>query len=190
MRTTPALAPGSASRDGAAQHAHRLARVAWTPKGDLEYREWVAAGHRLGAIGRGSQWWIGDWIRYGTDKWGEKYSEAARITGYDPHTLRNMAYVASRFDLSLRRDNLTWSHHVLLVSLARDEQHHWLDRAGEERMSVADLRIELRNAGDRHKRADRDTANSSHEPGAPAKIACPNCGYIVALPLAENPPSP
>jgi hypothetical protein len=166
--------------------AHSLARVAWTPKSDLDYRGWVAAGHRLGAIGRGSQWWIGDWIRYGASRWGEKYAEAARITGYDPHTLRNMAYVASRFDLSLRRDNLTWSHHALLVSLDHREQNYWLDRAGHDRLSVADLRCELRATHGSHKRADRTPSSHSHGLVAPVRITCPNCGHVVPFPCQDT----
>ena len=37
--------------------------------------------------------------------------EASRITGLDAKTLRNIAYVAARFDLSRRRDKLTWTLH-------------------------------------------------------------------------------
>ena len=51
-------------------------------------------------MSRVSSWWVGDWLQYGTSKWGEKYSEAARITGYDVKTLRNIVYVAKRFSLS------------------------------------------------------------------------------------------
>jgi hypothetical protein len=118
--------------------------VAWHPQQQLDQHQWAAAGQRLGAIGRCSQWWIGDWIRYGTARWGERYAQAARITGYDVASLRNMAWVASQYDdLSLRSDKLTWSHHVLLAPLDASERTVWLHRAAKERLSVADLRIEL-----------------------------------------------
>jgi hypothetical protein len=103
-----------------------ISKVAWIPQGGLGQAEWLATGRRLGAIGRCSQWWIGDWIRYGTSRWGEKYAEAARVTGYDVASLRNMAWVASQFELSLRSDKLTWSHHVLLAPLETDEKKRWL----------------------------------------------------------------
>jgi hypothetical protein len=155
-----------------------LSKVAWMPKGELEQGEWIAAGRRLGAIGRCSQWWIGDWIRYGNSKWGEKYAEAARITGYDVASLRNMAWVASRFDLSLRSDTLTWSHHVLLAPLEPDEQRHWLERANEDRLSVADLRIELRSRQENGVPADPETAvaGGSDEAGV---TVCPQCGHEI-----------
>jgi hypothetical protein len=155
-----------------------MSKVAWIPRGELAHGEWMAAGRRLGAIGRCSQWWVGDWIRYGTSKWGEKYAEAARVTGYDVASLRNMAWVASRFDLSLRSDKLTWSHHVLLAPLESEEQKHWIARAAEEKLSVADLRIELRAL-------DRAEAAAEEEPAertAQGVVVCPNCGHDVPLP--------
>jgi hypothetical protein len=172
------LAPGE--HDG---RPRAISKVAWVPQSELGQTEWLATGRRLGAIGRCSQWWIGDWIRYGTTRWGEKYAEAARVTGYDVASLRNMAWVASQFDLSLRSDKLTWSHHVLLAPLDTDQQVYWLDRALEERLSVADLRLELRaNRGSESKAAgSSDSADSTDR--VAAKV-CPHCGH--ALPKSTD----
>lgn len=153
-----------------------VSKVAWVPRRDLGQAEWLATGRRLGAIGRCSQWWIGDWIRYGAARWGEKYAEAARITGYDVASLRNMAWVASQFDLSLRSDKLTWSHHVLLAPLDSDAKRYWLDRAEEERLSVADLRVELRGHERKRTAAERAAGRESAEPADHA-VVCPNCGH-------------
>lgn len=153
-----------------------LSKIAWAPEGDLDHSDWLAAGRRLGAIGRCSQWWIGDWIRYGTGRWGEKYAEAARITGYDVASLRNMAWVASRFDLSLRNEKLTWSHHVLLAPLEPEEQRRWLHRASEKRLSVADLRLELRAL---RKGEAMKSSGDAVAPGAGRNdlTVCPHCGH-------------
>jgi hypothetical protein len=162
--------------EAVSQRAVGVSKVAWIPPGGLGHLEWLATGRRLGAIGRCSQWWIGDWIRYGTAKWGEKYAEAARVTGYDVASLRNMAWVASRFDQSLRCDRLTWSHHVLLAPLEQEEQIFWLARAVDERLSVADLRQELRSLrkpAAKSLAAEDDQADPS-ENGA--KSVCPHCG--------------
>lgn len=166
----------------AGQKASRgaLSKIAWAPQRDLDHSDWLATGRRLGAIGRCSQWWIGDWVRYGTAKWGEKYAEAARVTGYDIASLRNMAWVASRFDLSLRNDRLTWSHHVLLAPLEPDEQLKWLRRASEERWSVADLRLELRALRQGDDKPSRGTDAAAGDRGDVA--VCPHCGH--ALPSA------
>jgi hypothetical protein len=152
--------------------ARRL--VAWIAPPQLERAGWIKTGRRLGAIGRCSQWWVGDWVLFGNGRWGEKYAEAARITGYDAHSLRNMAYVASRFELSRRRDNLSWSHHALLAPLTPAEQHYWLDRATAERLSVADLRLELQSA--RRSMAASDTRSQHTRSSVPLVATCPGCG--------------
>lgn len=174
----------SASSRAAKQPSRRrrapgaVSKVAWIPQADLGQNEWLSTGRRLGAIGRCSQWWIGDWVRYGASRWGERYAEAARVTGYDVASLRNMAWVASRFDLSLRSDKLTWSHHVLLAPLEVEQQSYWLDRAEQERLSVADLRVELR-AHERGLAAGEPTPEESSEAGV-----CPTCGH--KLPAGED----
>ncbi len=161
-------------REAGRRAASAISKVAWIPQADLGHAEWLATGRRLGAIGRCSQWWIGDWIRYGTGRWGEKYAEAARVTGYDVASLRNMAWVASQFDLSLRSDKLTWSHHVLLAPLDSEEQQHWLKRADEERLSVADLRLELRRGNGARKPVK---APAIEGVGVEEAAVCPNCGH-------------
>lgn len=168
--------PPSSRRRSAPSRAERATEpgrsvVAWAPREDLGQAEWRSAGRRLGAIGRCSQWWIGDWIRYGAARWGERYAEAARVTGYDVASLRNMAWVASQFDLSLRSDKLSWSHHVLLAPLEPGEQRRWLARAARERLSVADLRLELRAAGTGETKTESDPA------GRDRVGVCPHCGH-------------
>jgi hypothetical protein len=168
---TPAteLEPSSAER----RPVSGISKVAWVPASDLGQAEWLSAGRRLGAIGRCSQWWIGDWIRYGTARWGEKYVEAARVTGYDVASLRNMAWVAAQFDLSLRSDKLSWSHHVLLAPLSAEEQRHWIEKAADERLSVADLRLELRATG---RGSRREKAAAAEDKGRGEDV-CPHCGH-------------
>ena len=154
-----------------------VSTIAWIPQHDLVHADWLSAGRRLGAIGRCSQWWIGDWIRYGTSRWGEKYAEAARVTGYDVASLRNMAWVASRFDVSLRNDKLTWSHHVLLAPLDAGAQREWLERASRERLSVADLRLELRalrESGGKGSPARPEPVQDSAD-----AVVCPHCGHAL-----------
>jgi hypothetical protein len=151
-----------------------ISKVAWIPQEDLGQAEWLSTGRRLGTIGRCSQWWIGDWIRYGNARWGEKYAEAARVTGYDVASLRNMAWVAAQFDLSLRSDKLSWSHHVLLAPLDLAEQRRWIERAEGERLSVADLRLELRANGHGREGGKAALEEESQEQGAGV---CPHCGH-------------
>ena len=169
-QATPRLERGNEAQRPAAG----ITKVAWVPPADLGQAEWLSTGRRLGAIGRCSQWWIGDWIRYGATRWGEKYTEAARVTGYDVASLRNMAWVAAQFDLSLRSDKLSWSHHVLLAPLERDEQERWIAKAVEQRLSVADLRLELRarSSGGRKEQGSAGGGELGQGEGV-----CPHCGH-------------
>jgi hypothetical protein len=129
-------------------------------------------------MSRVSNWWVGDWLQYGAARWGEKYSEAARITGYDVKTLRNIAYVAKRFDSSRRRDNLTWTHHAEVAALAPEQQDEWLDRALALRLSPGDLRIELRAAQRAVESSSPDEASLEQDGG---EFSCPHCGGAIAL---------
>jgi hypothetical protein len=170
---------GVASGPPIPRSRRRLA-LGWEPPEKLDRAGWLAAGNRLAEFGRVNNWWLGDWIRYGTARWGEKYIEAAKITGLDGKTLRNIAYVASRFDLSRRRDNLTWTHHAEAAALPSDQQEEWLDRAFAQRMSPADLRLELRSARRATARVDgSDTGSADGE--AHVTIVCPTCGNTIPL---------
>jgi len=148
----------------------------------MEHHEWILEGRRIGTMFRGSPWWIGDWLLYGTTRWGERYVEAAKVTGYDAKSLRNMRYVSSRFDLSLRRDNLTWSHHALLAGCDPDQQAYWLDRASADRFSVDDLRLELRSLHRDSKPAAGEEENTSAVPVNANGLVCPHCGGEVPFP--------
>jgi hypothetical protein len=166
---------------GAAQPPSTISAVAWIPKGEMDLAEWSRAGQRLGVMHRCSPWWLGDWIRYGNTKFGERYSRATKITGYDPQTLMNMVYVASHFDFSRRREKLSWSHHETVASLDPDQQEHWLDHAIDNKLSVADLRLELRSRHGRHGDSSHsESANDGDERNG-VSITCPNCGQRIPV---------
>jgi hypothetical protein len=157
--------------------------VSWSAGAQLDFRGWVLEGRRIGLISRGSPWWIGDWLLFGSARWGEMYVAAARVTGYDPKSLRNMRYVASRFDLSLRKDKLTWSHHALLAGLEVSERRRWLERALADGLSVEDLRTELRAA----RQPSIAASESPRVASTPARtVRCPNCGLGVPVPAGHQ----
>lgn len=120
-------------------------------------------------------------MQYGNARWGEKYAEAARITGIDAKTLRNIVYVASRFELSRRRDNLTWTHHAEVAALEASEQEEWLDRAVDLRLSATDLRVEIRSS----RRLGNSEAATGCNRSTPSQLdkamICPHCGNAITL---------
>jgi hypothetical protein len=191
------------SRVPASSRAQSASPISWNPPHELDAHEWAAAGRRIGAVGRCIQWLLGDWIAYGNTKFGERYARASKITGYDAQTLMNMVYVASRFQISRRRENLSWSHHETVASLETEEQDQWLDEASRHRWSVSDLRMMLRAArkerveeGDELSPGDADGSarspvisarNGSVSPeqatgkSVGAAVVCPRCGEQVLL---------
>lgn len=163
--------PPALAIDGADTNARRgvrqaeLTPVAWAVGGELAYKDWVRHGSRLGVAGRSAGWWIGDWLRYGAARYGSKYALAARVTGYDHQTLMNMVYVATRFQISRRRENLSWSHHAELAPLDLEEQDRWLERATAQRLTVRDLRHEVCSA-------KRLIGAAQHKGASPIEKAC------------------
>jgi hypothetical protein len=159
-----------------------LTQVGWVPAGEVGLAEWSALGRRFGEIGRCSQWWLGDWINYGNARFGERYTRAVKLTGYDVQSLMNMVYVASRFDISRRRENLSWSHHSTVAALDVASQDHWLARASADKLSVADLRAELRGRRRAIRAADGNDESDSSVPHNHANaVVCPTCGGTVPV---------
>ena len=154
-----------------------ISPVGWSAERDLAFAQWVEHGRKLGVAGRGAGWWLGDWVRYGATKYGGKYARAARVTGYDHKTLMNMVYVASRFEISRRREVLSWSHHAELASFDEADQEKWLDRAVEEKLTVRRLRQELAQ-GPRAPSAE-EAAEARARAAAEHAAVCPNCGFRI-----------
>ena len=55
----------------------------------LTFDQWAAEGSVLLSMARSCMWWVGDWIRYGERRYGEKYAQAIEATGMTYGTLRN-----------------------------------------------------------------------------------------------------
>lgn len=160
--------------DDQAEEARRqLPSVGWMADGEIAYAEWLRVGRHIGAIGRVSSWWLGDWLRYGV-RFESRYSVGARVTRYDAQTLMNMVYVSTRFSVSRRREDLSWSHHAEVASLCPAEQDRWLARAASSSLSVRELRAA--------RAAERRPAIGDHLRPSDAAVSqrptvrCPHCG--------------
>ena len=123
--------------------------VSITPTGllvqrHLSYAEWADVGRKLAILDRATQWAIGDWLNYGELKYSDTYNQVADATGYKPSTLMNLKFVAGRFPVSRRRENLSFAHHAEVAGLDAMEQDLWLDSAAKEQWTVKRLRAEVR----------------------------------------------
>jgi hypothetical protein len=93
-----------------------------------------------------SAWWLGDWLVYGEQSYGDRYKQAITDTSLSYQTLRNYAWVARAFPMSRRRDTLSFGHHVEVAALPEQEQDLWLARAEQLNWSCNKLRRALQAA--------------------------------------------
>ena len=189
--TVRSVVPSRLGAPGAPRSDAALTPTSFRIQGDVPFHDWVQHGRRLGVIGRGAGWWLGDWLNYGNAKYGERYARASRITGYDAQTLMNMVYVASRFEASRRRENLSWSHHAEVAALPYEEQERWLTRADVDRLSVRCLREEIRRERrviDVHQPEQLPASTVPDEPAYAGQVHvhCPACGNSFALTEADQ----
>lgn len=110
---------------------------------NLDFDAWAAIGERLGHLLAASAWWIGDWVNYGFYEYGKKYEAGLDVTGLAYGTLRNYASVCETFDVSRRRDTLSFMHHATVAGFDAVEQDEWLDRAEREGLSMHALRAAI-----------------------------------------------
>jgi hypothetical protein len=111
----------------------------------LSFEDWARAGRQLSGIVDSSAWWLGDWLVFGKDHYSDCYQLAIQGAGLRYQTLRNYAWVARRFDLSRRRDKLSFQHHAEVASLPVEEQERLLDQAEQETWTTKQLRNAIRH---------------------------------------------
>ncbi len=138
-----------------------LKRSGLVISGPISFHRWELAGHRLISFAESTAWWIADWLAYGESSFHDRYREAVERTSLSYQTLRNYTWVARRFDLSRRRDNLSFGHHAEVAALEPPEQDYWLRKAEELGWSRNQLRSNVR-ASLKERKTDED-ANSPQE---------------------------
>ena len=115
---------------------------------ELHYDEWERAGYQLAGVQSSSSWWIGDWLNYGKEHYSDRYIKGAHTAGLKYQTLRNYAWVASRFPPARRQPELSFQHHAELASSTVDQQDFWLRAAREHGWTVKQLRTAMQQVGE------------------------------------------
>jgi hypothetical protein len=125
----------------------RITRRALYLDAELAFDEWVRVGGKVAVVSDSSAWWVGDWLNFGRACYRGRYKTALALTSLDYQTLRNYAWVASRFAPSRRRDTISFGHYAELASLSEEDQDGWLAQCAAEQWSRAELRRRLRAGG-------------------------------------------
>src|SRR5579864_5577058 len=71
--------------------------------GNPTYEEWVECGRKLKLSRESIHFWIGDWLLYGEQRWGDKYALGEKLTGFSYQTLANDKSTAAAIPLEKRR---------------------------------------------------------------------------------------
>jgi len=138
------VVPLSPSNSSDAFHPIALA----LPEG-MSYDDWYAFGRDvLAPMGKGLNWWIGDWLAYGEHEYGDKYAQAEALWPDSARQwLYNANWVAAAVPVSLRKETLEWSHHHFVAHIKSvTEQRRWLAIAEDEKLSANDLRRRIKDA--------------------------------------------
>ena len=112
---------------------------------NISYEDWQKVGGLIVQIYRSSQWWIGDWLNFGENKWGEMYSQALESTPYSYRTLATAKWVSNKIEMARRRETLSFSHHKEVAALEPAEQIKMLKKAEENGLTHKDLRLLINN---------------------------------------------
>jgi hypothetical protein len=101
-----------------------------------------------------TNWWKADYIIYSA-KWGDIVNNIAEHFVRDPQTLYNVASIGRKFEISRRREVLTFSHHAVVAAKPIEKQEEYLDAAAAHGMSEKELRAYIRE-----QEKDPDAANT------------------------------
>lgn len=112
----------------------------------MTYDEWQAAVVWALKVERGWQFWVADLLAFGEQHYGDMYAHAMEATALSYQRLANMKNVARSVHPSRRRESLSFAHHQEVASLPATEQTQWLDKSEDERLTVSQLRSQIRNA--------------------------------------------
>jgi len=125
------------------------------PGAQPTFEDWQEAGEWLRGVERHIQFWIGDWVNYGRERWGEQAEQgiasevetlAAEATGWKPATVDQYARVARQVPPENRDAALPFGHHREVADKPLAEQRPWLAKAKTENWSTSRLRAELQRA--------------------------------------------
>lgn len=111
---------------------------------EMTYDRYEALGIALGVFNRACSWWIGDWLIFGEGTYGERFAQAASMTGLAEQTLTNRAYVCRNVAPSRRMAGVPFSVHAEVAPLPPKEQTKWLRLAQQNGLTRAEVRARMK----------------------------------------------
>jgi len=116
-----------------------------TASADIPIEKWLAQVEKLKSLKAWANstvnFWLGDLIIFGKNKFGEMYSQALDATDKEYQTLKDIVWVCEAVPPDNRMGYpLTFSHHKCVARLSIRDQKNFLKRAKAEALSVRQFR--------------------------------------------------
>ena len=145
-----------------------ITRVRAEADADCDFEQWLTKVKSFTSASLCAQWWVGDLLNIGEERWADQYQQIVNDLGVEYQTLKNWKWVAKNVAPEIRREELTWQHHLFVASLGPKDQQTWLDRAVSKKMSSGDLRSAIKTKNQREaekRRAEEDEQQDDQETG-------------------------
>lgn len=114
-------------------------------KPDLPYDQYEALCVLLGKMHEAVRFAIGDAILLGEKLYREDAYQAIESMGLSVTARQEYVRVSQKVPRSIRRQDLSWSHHRAVAALEPPKQREWLATASEQHLSHHALRDALRH---------------------------------------------
>ncbi len=112
---------------------------------DLPYSQFEALCVLLGRMHEAVRFAIGDAIILGEQLYKEQAYQAIESIGLSEKGRLEYVRVSEKVARSVRRKDLSWSHHRAVAALPPKDQRHWLREASQKGLSHHELREALRD---------------------------------------------
>lgn len=100
--------------------AGEISPIHWHPESDIDFERFADACHALQQIESGHQYWIGDALIYGKEKYGEEYAQA--IPDGKADTWRQYEWVCSRVPVEIRKHLTGYAQARIMARLTLERQ--------------------------------------------------------------------
>ena len=130
--------------------------ISWTGSEDMTFDQYQKIGRTFQQIQRSLAFWMGDWMNYGEQKFGDIAMQAVEDTGKSVETLIKWKAVAFRVRREIRVKELGWTHHFYVCYTPEDQRGPLLQMAlnvgltSRELKDVVKLDNEKDEGGKRH----------------------------------------
>ncbi len=112
---------------------------------DLPFDEFEALCVLLGKMHEAVRFAIGDAIILGEHLYREMAYQAIESLNISENARLEYVRVAQKVPHSIRREDLSWSHHRAVATMPPKQQRKWLKTAAQERLSHHELRDAIRD---------------------------------------------